>query len=224
MTLSEFRSINTDVAQHIDVLIQHSENFYAVCKKLAKTDEDEDGRSALMLTRQAVGNELVSRLYRLIKNDVDGINVPLLISYLNDDELLVEMMPTFNHDGRKSIQDLYDLRGDILARFEDVGNSLRFQQLIVYRARYIAHRVPQPGVLKKARAEADVHELSAADLRWLSDNLSIIVDKIAYMIDRSGFPADNISHAAEDQANALWGLPAPSRRHYLSEVLQSSKD
>lgn len=224
MKMSEFKSLNADVAAHVDVLIQHSENYYAVCKKVAASADDEPGRFAMMLARQAIGNELVSRLYRLIKDDADGNNFPLLMAYLRDEKLMLELMSGFNYDGRKTIEELRNHRDSALGLFDDVRSSLRFERVTVYRARYVAHRVPQPRALKKYGSEADVHSLSAADLRWLSDNLSLVLTKTAYMIDRSDFPADDIGHMAEDEANALWGLPEPKQRHFLADVIGSSDE
>jgi len=52
-------------------------------------------------------------------------------------------------------------------------------------------------------------------LRWLTDSLADIVDKVAFMADRSSFPAD-IARMAEDEAHDLWGLPRPTRPSLMS--------
>ena len=217
-SLSELRELTADLAAHLDVLIQHSENYYAISQAVANAGP-KVGTRARFLTRQAIGSETVSRLYRLIKNDKDAWNYPKLMRKLEDQELLESLMPSFNHDGRKSFEELAKLRDEAVALFEQAANSLEFEKLTVYRAKLVAHRAPKPRALKKARPEADVVELSSAELRWLTDVLSVVADKVAYMIDRSGFPADDIAHLAQDEAYALWGLPAPTQRRSLKDVV-----
>lgn len=219
-SLSEIRELSVDLAKHVDVLIQHSENYYAISQAVANAGP-EIGNKARLLARQAIGSETVSRLYRLIKDDSDAWNYPRLISRLKDHELLKSLMPSFNYDGRKTFEELRQLRDEVIALFEQVANSLEFEKLTVYRTRFVAHRAPHPRTLKNFRPEADVVELSSAELRWLTDVLSVIADKVAYMIDRSGFPADDIAHMAQDEAHALWGLPAPIKRQSLKDVVDS---
>lgn len=221
--LSRIRELSADLAMHVDVLIQHSESYYAVSQAVVNA-EPELGNIARMLARQAIGSEIVSRLYRLIKNDSDAWNYPSLLRMLDDDELLVSLMPSFNHDGRKTFEELRQIRDEVAALFGQIANSLAFEKLIVYRTRFVAHRTPHPGTLKRFRPEADVVELSSAELRWLTDVLSIIADKVAYMVDRADFAADEIAHMAQDEAHALWGLPPPTKRRSLNDVLGTPTD
>ncbi|WP_273145888.1 hypothetical protein [Oceanicaulis alexandrii] len=217
ISISEIRERSVDLAAHVDVLIQHSENYYALSQAVAEA-RARTGDRARMLTRQAVGSEIVSRLYRLIKNDSDAWNYPWLINHLKGDELLEKLMPTFNHDGRKTFRELVQLRDEVLSLFDKVASSLEFQKLSVYRQKFVGHRVPKPRDLRKFSPEADVVELSSSELRWLTDVLSVIADRTAYMIDRSSFPADQIAHMAQDEAHALWDLPAPENRKSLKDV------
>jgi hypothetical protein len=216
-TVSEFKLISDDIAAHVDVLIKHSENYYVICREVPKFD-GKLGCKAIYLTKQAIGSEIVSRLYRLIKNDPDAWNFPLLIERLQDDTFLPQLLPSFNHDGRKSLLELKALRDEVTALFAAVQDSSNFKRLSVYRARFVAHRVPYPRDLKKFGSEADVIDLTSAELRWLTDLLSIILDKVYYMIDRSGFAADDITYEAQDETCALWGVQPPKIRLSLKDV------
>jgi hypothetical protein len=217
----KFKLICEDVAAHLDVLIKHSENYYFLCRRIAEC-QGNTGDKALYLTKQAVGSEIVSRTYRLIKEDNDAWGFPLLIDMLADDNFLEEMLPSFIHDGRKSPQDLINLREEVKLRFENISRSLNFKRLVIYRARFIAHRVQEPRDIKSFPQEANVLELSSAELRWLADNLSVVMDKIQYMVDRGGFPADQIAREAQDEASALWGLPPPQLHESLSDLLNKT--
>jgi len=113
-TLAEFNSLRADLWRHVDVLIQHSENYYVICREAVKREPEPGGRS-FNLIRRAVGHEIVSRLYRLIENISGGNHFPAMITQLSDDGLLSAMMPTFDHDGRKSLPELKRLRDEVLS-------------------------------------------------------------------------------------------------------------
>ena len=214
-TLADFEVLRADLTAHVDVLIQHSENYYVICREAAKREPEPGGR-AFNLIRRAVGHEIVSRLYRLIEDISGGNHFPLMMGQLANDALLAQMMPVFNHDGRKSLAELKQLRDEVLQLFDGVRSSDQFGKTEIYRHRFVAHRLPQPGRLTKLPPSANVTELSSKDLRWLTDSLADIADKVAYMVDRSGFPAKDIAHLAEDEAHELWGLELPKRPSRLS--------
>lgn len=206
--LEDFVELKNDLFGHVDVLIQHSENYYVLCREAAKRVPFEGGR-AFDLIRRAVGHEIVSRLYRLIEDSQDATNFPLLVRMLEDDTTLQMLMPSYNHDDRKSFSDLVRLRDEVLEQFEGVQKSEYFQKIDVYRNRFVAHRVPNPRNLKRYPASANVKELSSAELRWLTDSLAAIADSINYMSNRSGFPAREIAQLAKYEAHALWNLEPP---------------
>jgi len=208
MTSEQFDDLRNDLFGHVDVLIQHSENYYVLCREAAKREPIDGGR-AFNLIRRAVGHEIVARLYRLIEGSTDATNFSLLIRTLSKEDTLQALFPRFNHDNRKSIQELRQLKDEVVDQFEHVSNSEFFQKVDIYRNRFVAHRLRNPRNLKKFSPSADVQELSSADLRWLTDSLAAIADKVNYMSDRSGFPADDIVRFAQSEAHALWGLEPP---------------
>jgi len=200
--------------RHVDVLIQHSENYYVLCREAAKR-EPVDGGRAFSLIRRAVGHEIVSRLYRLIEKSPDAISFPQLMRMLEDNSTLQLFMPSFNHDGQKSFEELIGIRDGVVEQFKSILESEYFQKVDIYRNRFIAHRVRNPRNLQKYPPSANVTELSSAELRWLTDSLSAIADKINYMSDRSGFPAEDIARIAQNEAHSLWGLEPPQEPDFL---------
>ncbi len=216
-TLDEFNTLRADLWGHVDVLIQHSENYYVLCREGVKREPEAGGRS-FNLIRRAVGHEIVSRLYRLIEKTPGGKHFPLMMEQLRDDTLLSLIMPTFNYDGRKTLPELKRLRDEVLKLFEGIRTSDQFGKTEIYRHRFVAHRIPQPGRLKSLPSSADVTELSSKDLRWLTDSLADIVDKVAFMAERSSFPAEDIARIAENEAHDLWGLTRPKRPSLLSSL------
>tara|TARA_R110002051_G_C8731067_1_gene497869 strand:- start:1519 stop:2190 length:672 start_codon:yes stop_codon:yes gene_type:complete len=221
-TLEDFDELRNDLFSHVDVLIQHSENYYVLCREAAKR-EPVDGGRAFNLIRRAVGHEIVSRLYRLIEDSNDATNFPLLMRMLNDDSILQLLMPSFNHDGRQSFADLVGLRDGVLEQFEDVQKSEYFQKVDVYRNRFVAHRVPSPRNLKRYPPSANVTELSSAELRWLTDSLAAIANRINYMSARSGFPAEDIARLAQFEAHALWNLKPPAEPDFLESFFDGDE-
>lgn len=127
-SLSDFKLICRDVSMHVDVLIKHSENYYFACIRAA-TPGGKIGDKALQLTKQAIGSEIVSRLYRLIKDDQDAWGFPKLIKQLAHDDFLEQLMPAFNHDGRKSLSDIKLLRDEVAELFENISGSIIFEKL-----------------------------------------------------------------------------------------------
>ena len=93
-----------------------------LCREAAKR-EPVDGSRAFNLIRRAVGHEIVSRLYRLINKSPDAASFPKLIQMLNDNTILMLLMPSFNHDGRKSFEDLVGIRDGVEEQFESILNS-----------------------------------------------------------------------------------------------------
>ncbi len=207
-SLADFEKLRDDLVLHVDVLIQHSENYYVMCRE-AETRRDGQGGKTFELMRRAVGHEIVARLYRLIESIPNGNHFSLLIEYLADDDLLNQMMPKFNHDGSKSLNDLKVIRDEILQTFDIVRTSDQFARTEIYRHRFVGHRLPQPGKLKKLPPTADVTSLSSAELRWLTDSIAEILNKVAYMYDRGEFPANDIARMAEYDAHEFWGLEPP---------------
>lgn len=208
VSIGDFEKLRADLTLHVDVLIQHSENYYVMCREAEKREQDSGGRT-FNLMRRAVGHEIVGRLFRLIEDSTDGNHFSLLMQYLAADHLLDQMMPKFNHDGSKSLADLKALRDEVLQMFDTVRTSDQFGRTEIYRHRFVGHRVPQPRKLKKLPPTADVTTLSSAELRWLTDSIAEILNKVAYMTDRSGFPAKEIAHLAEYEAHEFWGLEPP---------------
>tara|TARA_R110000850_G_scaffold13518_5_gene43740 strand:- start:322 stop:993 length:672 start_codon:yes stop_codon:yes gene_type:complete len=203
--LEDFNHLRNDLFGHLDVLIQHSENYYVLCREAAEREHIYGGR-AFNLIRRAVGHEIVSRLYRLIETSSDARHFQRLMQMLEDNSTLQLLLPRFNHDGLKSFEDLITLRDGVVEQFAGIRASEYFHKVDIYRNRFVAHRVPHPYNLKKYTPTADVTELSSAELRWLTDSLSAIAERVNYMSDRSGFPADQIARMAQNEAHALWGL------------------
>ena len=203
--LEDFDNLRDDLFKHVDVLIQYCESYYVLCREAVKR-EPVDGGRAFILIRRAVGHEIVSRLYRLVERTSDSTNFRKLMRKLTDNSTLQLLMPRFNHDGEKSFEDLVGIRDQVLEQFRCIQESENFQKLDVYRNRFVAHRLSSPSNLRKYPPSADVTELSSAELRWLTDSLSAIADRVNYMSDRSGFPADGIARMAQNEAHALWGL------------------
>ena len=208
VSMADFEKLRADLELHVDVLIQHSDNYYVMCREAERRIQEPGGKT-FELMRRAVGHEIVARLYRLIENISNGNHFSLLMEYLADDDLLNHMMPKFNHDGSKSLSELKAIRDDILQRFDTVRSSDQFARTEIYRHRFVGHRLPQPGKLKKLPPSADVNTLSSAELRWLTDSIAEILNKVAYMCDRSEFPAKNIAELAEREAHEFWGLEPP---------------
>lgn len=218
ITLAEFEKVRADLAGHVDVLIQHSENYYVICRE-AVNREPEPGGRAFNLIRRAVGHEIVSRLYRLIEGISGGSHFPSMMKQLADDSLLDQIMPVFNYDGRKSLNELILLRDEVLRTFDDISASDEFAKTQIYRHRFVAHRLSQPRDLKRLPPSADVTELSSKELRWLTDSLADIVGKVAYMMNRGGFPAADIAQMAQDEAHELWGLEPPKRSSVMDYLV-----
>lgn len=202
--LDTFDELHQDLRDHVDVLIQMSETYY-VLSQLLPERLAQPGGSAFRLLRQALGMEIVGRLYRLIETSDDGRHFHALRDLLSDDALIDEMLPTFNHDGRKSRAELTALRAEILKFIDDIHASDEFKKVDVYRQRYVGHRVPNPRKLAKHGPSADVHTLSSADLRRLTDGLAVVCDKVAYARERSMFASNDIAAFAKENALALWG-------------------
>jgi len=213
-SLLEFNALRDDLVRHIDVLIQHSENYYVLCSEAVERESKPGGR-AFNLIRRAAGHEIVSRLYRLIEGSLDANNVSKLMAQLADDSLLEQMFLHFNHDGRKTFEELSSLRDDVLENFAGVRNSDFFKKVDIYRNRFVAHRAPSPRNLNKFPPNANVTVLSSAELRWLTDSLCAIANKINYMADRNSFPAEDIAWLAKCEAHELWGLAPPEKKDFL---------
>ena len=221
-TIEEFENLLADLTLHVDVLIQHSENYYVMCREATNREADGSGRT-FNLIRRAVGHEIVARLYRLIEDIPDGTHFSLMMELLSEDQLLGQMMGSFNHDGRKSLADLKALRDEVIQLFESARKSDYFAKTEIYRHRFVGHRIPQPRKLKKLSPNADVTTLSSAELRWLTDSLSNILDKVSYMVNRGGFPASEIAQIAEDDSHQLWGLEPPKRPNAIDYLLGKNK-
>ena len=44
-TLAEFEILRADLTGHVDVLIQHSENYYVICREAAKREPETERES-----------------------------------------------------------------------------------------------------------------------------------------------------------------------------------
>jgi hypothetical protein len=214
-TLGQFQKMLRNVTTLTDVLIQLSENYYLLSRLRPKRIELAGGRSFNLL-RHAVGLELASRLYRLLDTDTSSQGYCGIVDRLKEKALFNALMPAFNHDERKTIDDLKQIYAETATLLKALVKSAAYTRINVFRQRFIGHINPTPGMLEgmtpARRRRVDTEQLDTRDIRAVIKRISIICDKLAYMNGRNQFNPRSIATLAADDARELWGLgPPPSR-------------
>lgn len=212
----EFDALKKRLHWNTDVLIQMSESYYRLCTKLDGWPPQHEGIMALRAIRQAVGFEIVNRLYRLTDTKSAAQSFPKLSKrYLQDDAfcdgLFASRADLDRAEFEKWRSGIIKLVGDILA-------SPERRRLEIFRHRYTGHAIPSPVRLEEFGADADIHSLSSAELRKITDGLSGAVDMLLHIADGSSFPYEDIAKWAQESFDALFGdsTPTPS---FLNEEL-----
>ena len=203
-SFEDFQTLIRRLKNGIDLLIQHSENFYVMSEfRDAKKAFAESNTFGLM--RQAIGFEIVNRIYRLIDKQPDSLSfVTLKKIYLQQQKFLQILFAHFNYDGRKTEQEFHDHVNQIIDLIESVQKSGELEKITIFRTRYTAYMVPTPGVLKKFDSESDVHTLQSSDLRLLTDTLATAIDKVKYLEERGMIDLKFIAENARNESLALW--------------------
>lgn len=214
-TLEQFQKMLRNVTTLTDALIQLSENYYLMSRLRSERVELPGGRS-FNLMRHAVGLELASRLYRLLDTDTSSQGYCGIVDRLKEKALFKALMPAFNHDGRKTKDDLKQVYADATALLKALVKSAAYTRINVFRQRFIGHINPTPGMLNDMtparRRRVDTEQLNTSDVRVVIKRLSVICDKLTYMNGRGQFAPKGIASMAADDARELWGLgPLPSR-------------
>ena len=202
----EFRTLVLRLKNGIDLLIQHSENFYVMSELLDAKTAFADSRT-FGLMRQAIGFEIVNRIYRLTDKQPDSLSfVTLKKNYLQQHDFLQILFTHFNYDGGKTEQEFHDHVNQTINLIENVQKSGELEKITIFRTRYTAHMIPNPGVLKKFDGESDVHTLQSSDLRLLTDPLATAIDKVKYLEERGMIDLRFIAENARNESLGLWGL------------------
>ena len=121
-TLEQFQKMLRNVTTLTDVLIQLSENYYLMSRLRSERLELPGGRS-FNLMRHAVGLELASRLYRLLDTDTSSHGYYGIVDRLKEKTLFNALMPAFNHDGRKTKDDLKQVYAEAASLLKALVNS-----------------------------------------------------------------------------------------------------
>lgn len=117
----------------INILIQHSENHY-VMSELREANKTFADSKTFGLTRQAVGFEIVNRIYRLTDKFEDSENFDVLKQKYLENKLFVDkLFSNFNSDNRKTRLDFDCLLQDVVNMIADLYQSSELKRLKVFR-------------------------------------------------------------------------------------------
>jgi hypothetical protein len=214
-SLAEYHKMLRRLTTTTDVLVQLSENYYLMSRLRDQRVEEAGGRSFNLL-RHAVGLELASRIYRLLDKDTTNHGLGGFFNRLEEPALMRLLLPAFNHDGFKSLDDLIAVRDGAEAMRRKLTRSSAYQRINVFRQRFTGHMNPSPRMLNNMtpaqRERHDVEVMHTKDVRDVIRGISAVLDKLSYMNGRNEFNPKIIADMAADDARELWGLPPlPSR-------------
>lgn len=206
-TLAEFNAMFHEVSTRVNVLIQQAENYYYMPRLMAARRYEPGGQTFLLIWR-TIGFEIAARCYRLLERDMRNHHLAALARMLDDDTLLLQMLPTYNRTGKRTEAGLKRTRNAIVRDIRALQRSRVFARIEIFRIRFVAHRQPDPKHLtrlpRSMRKDANVQNMKAADVRELTERISALCVRIADLIGYTNFHPDTVASLARDDAKQLW--------------------
>jgi len=209
-TLKPLFELTKTLKEKVDILIQHSENYYVMCDLLHSNKKLATSRT-FKLTRMAVGFEMVNRIYRLTDKAKDSINFGILgDKYLREEIINHALFMRFNSDKTKDKKEFDAILQEIRSSIEKIYRCPELEKVKIFRHRYTAHMIPRPRDLDKFGPDADVDQMNSSDLRLLTDRLVFVLDRVEYLSKRSMFGSEDRGRMAKREALELWQTVANS--------------
>lgn len=211
-TLSEFTARFLDISLRVNVLVQQAENYYYM-PKLMKTRHGALGGQTFLLIWRTFGFEIAARLYRLLERGKVNHHLGALATMLDDDALLVQMLPTYNRTGTRTEAGLKRARNAVVKEIRTLQKSKAFARIEIFRIKFVAHSQPKPFRLdqlpKHMRKDANVENMKAADVRHLTDRIAAVCERIGELIGYTNFSAETTAKLAREDAKHLWEPTPP---------------